>query len=120
MRNLDAIINQLSNEQQRCSSLLLEDMNKVKAACKLFFDKQTRELENFKEHQQKDADGFFALLNTSLEDIMVKVQNGYPREQKPEMDTDPLPAIVTGRKLTPDEASELEKALDQAVKGEKL
>ena len=118
MGNLDAIINQLSAEQQRCSSLLLEDMNKVKTACKLFFDKQARELETFKEHQQRDADNFFALLNTSLEDIMVKVQNGYPREQKPESETDPLPAIVTGRKLTPEQAFDLEKTLDQAVKGE--
>lgn len=118
MRNLDAIINQLSNEQQRCSSLLLEDMNKVKSACKLFFDKQTRELETFKEHQQKDADSFFALLNTSLEDIMVKVQNGYPREQKPESETDPLPAIVTGRKLTNEERAALEEAIVTSTKGE--
>ena len=118
MRNLDAIINQLSNEQQRCSSLLLEDMNKVKSACKLFFDKQTRELETFKEHQQKDADNFFALLNTSLEDIMVKVQNGYPREQKPESETDPLPAIVTGRKLTNEERAALEEAIVTSTKGE--
>lgn len=118
MRNLDAIINQLSNEQQRCSSLLLEDMNKVKSACKLFFDKQTRELETFKEHQQNAADGFFALLNTSLEDIMVKVQNGYPREQKPESETDPLPAIVTGRKLTNEERAALEEAIVTSTKGE--
>ena len=118
MRNLDAIINQLSNEQQRCSSLLLEDMNKVKSACKLFFDKQTRELETFKEHQQNAADGFFALLNASLEDIMVKVQNGYPREQKPESDTDPLPAIVTGRKLTDEERAALEDAIVNSTKGE--
>ena len=118
MRNLDAIINQLSAEQQRCSSLLLEDMNKVKSACKLFFDKQTRELETFKEHQQKDADSFFALLNTSLEDIMVKVQNGYPREQKPESETDPLPAIVTGRKLTNEERAALEEAIVTSTKGE--
>lgn len=118
MRNLDAIINQLSAEQQRCSSLLLEDMNKVKSACKLFFDKQTRELETFKEHQQKDADNFFALLNSSLEDIMVKVQNGYPREQKPESDTDPLPAIVTGRKLSDEERAALENAIVGSTKGE--
>lgn len=118
MRNLDAIINQLSAEQQRCSSLLLEDMNKVKNACKLFFDKQARDLETFKEHQQKDADGFFALLNTSLEDIMVKVQNGYPREQKPEMESDPLPAIVTGRKLSNDERTALETAIISSIKGE--
>lgn len=118
MRNLDAIINQLSAEQQRCSSLLLEDMNKVKNACKLFFDKQARELETFKEHQQRDADGFFALLNTSLEDIMVKVQNGYPREQKPESDTDPLPAIVTGRKLSNEERAALEEAIVTSNNGE--
>ena len=118
MRNLDAIINQLSNEQQRCSSLLLEDMNKVKSACKLFFDKQTRELETFKEHQQKDADNFFALLNSSLEDIMVKVQNGYPREQTPETDNDPLPAIVTGRKLSDEERAALENAIVGSTKGE--
>lgn len=118
MRNLDAIINQLSAEQQRCSSLLLEDMNKVKTACKFFFDKQARELETFKERQQKDADGFFALLNTSLEDIMVKVQNGYPREQKPQTDTDPLPAIVTGRKLSNEERAALEEAIITSTKGE--
>ena len=118
MRNLDAIINQLSAEQQRCSSLLLDDMNKVKTACKLFFDKQTRELETFKEHQQKDADNFFALLNSSLEDIMVKVQNGYPKEQKPDSDTDPLPAIVTGRKLSDEERAALEDAIVGSKKGE--
>lgn len=118
MRNLDSIINQLSAEQQRCEWLLLEDMNKVKAACKMFFDKQERELTTFRERQQKDADAFFALLDTTLEDIMNRVKNGYPKEQAPEGDKDPLPAIVTGRKLTPDEASELEKALDQAIKGE--
>ena len=43
MRNLDAIINQLSAEQQRCSHLLLGDVENIKTACTLFFDKQQRE-----------------------------------------------------------------------------
>lgn len=51
MKNLDAIINQLSNEQLRTEALLMKDVEKVKNACRLFFDKQARE-----------ADAFIALL----------------------------------------------------------
>lgn len=117
MRNLDSIINQLASEQQRCEWLLIEDMGKVKNACKMFFDKQERELKTFQERQQKDADAFFALLNTTLDDIMNRVQNGYPKEQKPERENDALPAIVTGRKLTDEERAALEGAIVDANKG---
>ena len=104
MRNLDAIINQLSAEQQRCSHLLLEDINNVNKACTLFFDKQ-----------QREADAFMALVASYFEDISVKVQNGYPREQKPADETDPLPAIVTGRKLTDEEREEILKQVGDAA-----
>ena len=91
MRNLDAIINQLSAEQMRCEHLLLEDMEGIKKACTLFFDKQARE-----------ADAFMALLHTTLDDIASKVKNGYERKREPDDDR-PFPAIVTGRKLTDEE-----------------
>ena len=106
MRNLDAIINQLAAEQQRCEHLLLEDMEGIKKACTLFFDKQARE-----------ADGFIALLHQSLDDIANRVKNGYERKREPD-DTAPLPAIVTGRKLTDEERASLMGALDDATQGE--
>ena len=43
MKNLDAIIKQLSNEQLRTEALLLKDIEKVKNACRLFVDKQALE-----------------------------------------------------------------------------
>lgn len=106
MRNLDAIINQLSAEQMRCEHLLLEDMEGVKKACTLFFDKQARE-----------ADSFMALLHQTLDDIANRVKNGYERKRAPDDDR-PFPAIVTGRKLTDDERAALMGALDDATQGE--
>ena len=103
MRNLDAIINQLSAEQMRCEHLLLEDMEGIKKACTLFFDKQARE-----------ADAFLALLHNSFEDIASKVKNGYERKREPD-DDKPFPAIVTGRKLTDDERAALMGVLDDAT-----
>lgn len=104
MRNLDAIINQLAAEQHRCEHLLIEELKAVKNACKLFFDKQARE-----------ADNFMALLNTTLEDIENRVKNGYPKERKPEDETDPLPAIVTGRVLTEEERAEILRKVGEAA-----
>ena len=106
MRNLDAIINQLSAEQMRCEHLLLEDMEGIKKACTLFFDKQARE-----------ADGFLALLHQSLDDIANRVKNGYEKKREPD-DNAPLPAIVTGRKLTDEERAALMEAVDDAAQGE--
>lgn len=106
MRNLDAIINQLSAEQMRCEHLLLEDMEGIKKACTLFFDKQARE-----------ADSFMALLHTTLDDIASKVKNGYERKREPD-DGRPFPAIVTGRKLTDEERAALLGAVDDAAQGE--
>ena len=104
MRNLDAIINQLASEQMRCEHLLLDDMENIKKACTLFFDKQ-----------QREADAFMALIVQYFDDISVKVKNGYPREQKPADESDPLPAIVTGRRLTDEERSEILKAVGDAA-----
>ena len=104
MRNLDAIINQLSSEQMRCEHLLLDDMENIKKACTLFFDKQ-----------QREADAFMALLAQTFDDITAKVKNGYPREQKPLDESDPLPAIVTGRRLTDEEREEILKAVGDAA-----
>lgn len=104
MRNLDAIINQLAAEQQRCEHLLIDEMESVKKACTLFFDKQ-----------QREADAFIALLLQTFDDITIKVKNGYPKEQRPANETDPLPAIVTGRKLSDEERDEILKAVGDAA-----
>ncbi len=104
MRNLDAIINQLAAEQHRCEHLLIEDLEGVKKATQLFFDKQSRE-----------ADAFVALLSQTLADIEVKIKNGYPRDRKPSDETDPLPAIVTGRVLTDEERDEILKKVGEAA-----
>ena len=106
MRNLDAIINQLAAEQQRCEHLLLEDMEGVRKAATLFFDKQARE-----------ADAFLALLTTTLGEISSRVKNGYDRKREPDDDA-PLPAIVTGRKLTDEERASLMGAIDDATQAE--
>lgn len=104
MRNLDAIINQLAAEQQRCEHLLLEELDKMKKMCILFFDKQ-----------QRDADSFTALLAQVVEDISVKIKNGYPREQQLAEDAEPFPAIVTGRILTDEERDEILKKLGEVA-----
>lgn len=104
MRNLDAIINQLAAEQQRCEHLLIEELEGVKKACTLFFDKQARE-----------ADAFIALLNQTLADIEIKIKNGYPKERQPDADLGPLPAIVTGRVLTDEERDEILKKVGEAA-----
>lgn len=106
MRNLDAIINQLSAEQMRCEHLLLEDMEGVKKACTLFFDKQARE-----------ADSFMALLHQTLDDIANRVKNGYERKREPD-DNTPFPAIVTGRKLTDEERQAILDGVGHAAQSE--
>lgn len=90
MRNLDAIINQLANEQQRTEALLVQDIEAIKQEAKLFFDKQARE-----------ADGYIALLTMRFDDIVSRVQNGYPKGQQEELG--PIPAIVERRTLTDEE-----------------
>lgn len=104
MRNLDAIINRLANEQQRCEHLLTEEINAVKKAVQLFFDKQ-----------QREADSFIALISTTLDDIINRVQNGYPAHEGIQHDgDDPIPAIISRKKVT---ASQLETAA-RAVEAE--
>lgn len=102
MRNLDAIINRLSNEQQRCEHLLIEEIQAVKKATQLFFDKQ-----------QREADSFIALISTTLDDIVNRVQNGYPaNEGVKHDDNDPLPAIVTRKKILPAQLEAAERAVE--------
>lgn len=102
MRNLDAIINRLSNEQQRCEHLLIEEIQAVKKATQLFFDKQARE-----------ADSFIALISTTLDDIVNRVQNGYPiTEGVQHDDNDPLPSIVTRKKILPTQLEAAERAVE--------
>lgn len=107
MRNLDAIINRLANEQQRCEHLLIEEINAVKKATQLFFDKQARE-----------ADSFIALISTTLDDIINRVENGYPiTEGLKHDDNDPLPAIVTRKKILPSQLEATERAIEAELAG---
>lgn len=90
MRNLDAIINQLANEQQRTSHLLREDIEAIKKEAKLFFDKQARE-----------ADAYLALLVTRFDDLISRIDNGYPQGQLESIGD--IPAIVQRRTLSEEE-----------------
>lgn len=90
MRNLDAIINQLANEQQRTEHLLLEDIEAIKQEARLFFDKQARE-----------ADAYVALLTMRFDDIVARVKNGYPKGQEESLEA--FPAIVQRRNLSDEE-----------------
>lgn len=90
MRNLDAIINQLANEQQRTSHLLREDIEAIKKEAQLFFDKQARE-----------ADAYLALLCTRFDDLLSRIDNGYPQGQLESIGD--IPAIVQRRVLSDDE-----------------
>lgn len=103
MKNLDAIINQLSNEQLRTEALLMKDVEKVKNACRLFFDKQARE-----------ADAFIALLSTTLDDIIARVRDGYPNH---EPEDDKIPAVVSGRPLTAEERSKILSTVNETFDG---
>ena len=91
MRNLDAIINQLSAAQQRTEHLLLDDIQRVREATRIFFDRQ-----------QKEADQFVAAVSGHLDTIAERIKNGYPSE--------PMPSIVTGRQLTDAERAQLDAA----------
>lgn len=85
MRNLDAIINQLANEQQRTEHLLVDDLKAIKQEAQLFFDKQARE-----------ADAYLALLSQRFDDVVNRIQNGYPKEEGfRELTEDPVPAFLT-------------------------
>ncbi len=93
MRNLDAIINQLANEQQRTEHLLVEDLQAIKKEAQLFFDKQARE-----------ADAYVALLTTRFDDLITRIQNGYPKEKGfGELTEDPVPAFLVRPKITSEE-----------------
>lgn len=104
MRNIDAIINKLANEQQRCEHLLINEVVAVKKALQLFFDKQ-----------QREADSFVALMSTTLDDIVARVQNGYPAVETPHDEDDPLPSIVTRKKVSAAQVQTLEAAISSAV-----
>jgi len=102
MRNLDAIINQLANEQQRTEHLLVDDLKAIKQEAQLFFDKQAREFQTFYEQKQKDADAYMALLATRFDDVINLIQNGYPKEEGfRELTEDPVPSFLLKNK-TPD------------------
>lgn len=90
MRNLDAIINQLANEQQRTSHLLREDIGAIKKEAQLFFDKQARE-----------ADAYLALLVTRFDDLLSRIDNGYPQGNLESIGD--IPAIVQRRTLSDEE-----------------
>jgi hypothetical protein len=108
MRNLDAIINQLANEQQRTEHLLVEDLKAIKQEAQLFFDKQARE-----------ADAYVALLTTRFEDIINRIQNGYPKEQGfGELTEDPVPAFLTRPKIAPADQDSILKSLANAISPE--
>lgn len=101
MRNLDAIINQLANEQQRTSHLLKDDIAAIKKEAQLFFDKQARE-----------ADSYLALLCTRFDDLLIRIDNGYPQGQLE--DIGPVPAIVQRRVLSDQEREAILTKLDGA------
>lgn len=102
MRNLDAIINQLANEQSRTEHLLLSDIEAVKNEARLFFDKQARE-----------ADSFLALLSMRFDDITARVRDGYPKASEAQTD-EPFPAIVQRRVLSNEERETILKELGEA------
>lgn len=107
MKNIDAIIVRLSAEQQRCEHLLIEEINAVKKATQLFFDKQ-----------QREADSFIALISTTLDDIANRVQNGYPVTEGIKHDEDdPLPSIVTRKKISASQLEATERAIETALEG---
>jgi hypothetical protein len=99
MRNLDAIINQLANEQSRTEHLLLSDIEAVKNEARLFFDKQARE-----------ADSFLALLSMRFDDITARVRDGYPKASEAEPDGS-FPAIVQRRTLSDGERENILREL---------
>jgi hypothetical protein len=101
MRNLDAIINQLANEQARTEHLLLSDIEAVKNEARLFFDKQARE-----------ADAFLALLSMRFDDITARVRDGYPKASEAQAD-EPFPAIVQRRVLSNEERETILKELGE-------
>jgi hypothetical protein len=101
MRNLDAIINQLANEQQRTSHLLKDDIAAIKKEAQLFFDKQARE-----------ADAYLALLCTRFDDLLSRIDNGYPQGQLESLGD--VPAIVQRRVLSDQEREAILTKLDGA------
>ncbi len=101
MRNLDAIINQLANEQQRTSHLLKDDIAAIKKEAQLFFDKQARE-----------ADAYLALLCTRFDDLLSRIDNGYPQGQLESIGD--IPAIVQRRTLSEEERETILAKLDGA------
>lgn len=115
MRNLDAIINQLANEQQRTEHLLVEDLKAIKHEAQLFFDKQAREFQTFHDQRAKEADGYMALLALRFDDVMARIQNGYPKDQGfGELTEDPVPAFLV--KPKPGSVAAVEQALAEAQK----
>lgn len=116
MRNLDAIINQLANEQQRTEHLLVDDLKAIKQEAQLFFDKQAREFQSFYEQKQKDADAYMSLLATRFDDVINRIQNGYPKEEGfRELTEDPVPAFL----MKPKNSDALLAAIADAVQPQK-
>ena len=121
MRNLDAIINQLANEQLRTEHLLLEELDKIKKDAQAFFDSQSRALKLFYELQQTESDKYLAFITTQFDDVKNRIQNGYPKERGfGELTEDPVPEFLTrGRKVTDEEREKIVAGLEENITQDK-
>lgn len=113
MKNLDAIINQLSNEQLRTEALLIEDLKAIKKEAQLFFDKQ-----------QREADAYLALLSTRFDDLVSRIENGYPKNERNDVpmpvapNDDPVPSFLLKPKAGKNPKEEILAGIEEAL-GEK-
>lgn len=102
MQNIDIIIGKLSQEQVRTERLLLRDL----AAISVLFSSAIEE-------QQRQLDALRSQAQVALSAFATKIRDGYPEGfevEGAEFDG-PIPAIISGKKLSDEERKALMNAM---------
>ena len=89
MQNIDQIIGKLAQEQARTERLLLRDLAQL-----------SMELSASMEEQQRQLDHIRSQTQVLLSALAAKIRDGYAEGYDPDGTDEPVPAIVSGRKLT--------------------
>jgi hypothetical protein len=92
MQNIDILIGRLSQEQARAERLLLRDLAQLSVT-----------LSSCMEEQQKQLDHLRSQTQVLLSALATKVRDGYAEGHDPDGQEEPLPAIITGRRLSDEE-----------------
>jgi hypothetical protein len=104
MQNIDHIIGKLAQEQARAERLLLRDLAQLSMILSVCMEEQQKQLDNLRSQSQ-----------VLLSAFAVKIRDGYAEGYDPENNEEPVPSIVSGRKLTDEERKAIMSSMVEKV-----